>query len=114
MNGVLYSRYLGIHKWKGKLPDGAVLFKGSFEKKHMEQHNELYLEDFVCETCRAELIHWITFLFGFLFFIWNLWWVGIIMVIYALAVNIPCILAQRYNRIRLLRVLRRLREKNSY
>ena len=71
----------------------------------MEKTDKEYFQEFVMETCRAELTHWIVFLFASIFFIWNLWWIGIIMVAYAITVNMPCIITQRYNRIRLRRVL---------
>jgi len=103
-NGKVYERLFRVKNWKKRLPDGAALFKGGFKKKHLEGIDQVYLEDFIRETCRAELTHWIVLLFGFIFLIWNLWWVGIIMVIYAFLVNLPCIITQRYNRIRLKRV----------
>jgi glycosyl-4,4'-diaponeurosporenoate acyltransferase len=105
-DGSLYFRFLRINLWKKLLPDGAALFKEGFEKKKLKEFSKTYFSDFLQETCRAEITHWIVLLFGFLFFIWNLWWVGIVMVVYAVAANVPCILTQRYNRIRLLRVLK--------
>ncbi len=106
--GSIYRKIFIIHRWKEKLPDGAALFKLGFTKKRLAEYSKSYFDDFIRETCRAELTHWISFLFCFLFFIWNLWWVGIVMIIYAIAANMPCILTQRYNRIRLTRV------RNSY
>jgi glycosyl-4,4'-diaponeurosporenoate acyltransferase len=41
-----------------------------------------------------------------IFFLWNVWWGGVIMVVYLLFANIPCILLQRYNRARLMRVIK--------
>jgi glycosyl-4,4'-diaponeurosporenoate acyltransferase len=104
-NGSIYFRFLRINLWKKLLPDGAALFKEGFEKKKLKEFNKEYFSDFLQETCRAEITHWIVLLSGFLFFIWNLWWVGIVMVVYAIAANAPCIITQRYNRIRLRRVL---------
>ena len=105
-NGRTYERVFRLKSWKKKLPDGAAVFKNGFEKKRLKETNQSYLQDFLSETCRAELTHWIVFLFGFVFFIWNIWWVGIFMVIYATIVNIPCIITQRYNRIKLKRITR--------
>jgi glycosyl-4,4'-diaponeurosporenoate acyltransferase len=105
-NGRLYEKLFRLKTWKKRLPDGAAVFKNGFEKKHLKETNKDYLDAFIRETCRAELTHWIVFLFGPLFFIWNLWWVGIVMIIYAGIVNIPCIITQRYNRIRLKRIAR--------
>ncbi|MCF7734052.1 MAG: hypothetical protein K9N23_20380 [Akkermansiaceae bacterium] len=38
---------------------------------------------------------------------WNSWWADAVMAAYAIAANLPCILAQRYNRLRLRRLLAR-------
>ena len=103
-NGRFYEKFFRLKLWKKKLPDGAALFKNGFEKKRLKETNKDYLDAFIRETCRAELTHWIAFFFGPLFFIWNLWWVGIVMILYAAIANIPCVITQRYNRIRLQRI----------
>jgi len=105
-NGRFYERLFRLKSWKRRLPDGAVIFKNGFEKKRLKGTNKDYLDSFIRETCRAELTHWIVFLFGPLFLIWNLWWVGIVMIVYATIANIPCVITQRYNRIRLQRIAR--------
>lgn len=74
-------------------------------KKRLHDKNPAYLRAFYRETCRAELTHWATILFAPLFFLWNPFWVGVFMIFYALAENIPLIMAQRYNRNRLRRIL---------
>jgi len=107
-NGRIYQRIFRLKKWKKRLLDGAALFKGGFQKKHLKGLDDAYVDNFIRETCRAELTHWIMFLISPVFFIWNLWYVGIIMIIYAILVNLPCIIIQRYNRIRLKRVYSRL------
>jgi glycosyl-4,4'-diaponeurosporenoate acyltransferase len=38
--------------------------------------------------------------------VWNWWWVELLMVVYALAANVPCLVVQRYSRSRLTRLLR--------
>ena len=105
-NGRTYERLFRLKSWKKKLPDGAAVFKNGFEKKRLKETSQRYLLAFINETCRAELTHWIVLLFGFIFLIWNIWWVGIVMIIYATIVNIPCIITQRYNRIKLRRITR--------
>jgi len=105
-NGKSYEKFFRLKSWKRKLPDGAAIFKSGFEKKHLKETNKDYLDTFIRETCRAELTHWIVFLFGPVFFVWNVWWVGIVMILYATMANIPCIITQRYNRIRLQRIAR--------
>jgi glycosyl-4,4'-diaponeurosporenoate acyltransferase len=102
---LLYESFFKIKKWKGWLPDGAEVSRKAFKKKHLQTANSDYIQLFIQETGRAEILHWIIFLFGFIFFIWNPWYVGIIMIVYAAFTNLPCVLTQRYNRIKLKRLL---------
>lgn len=105
-SGPFYEKILRIKKWKEFLPDGArVSTRRGFPKKRLREKSRPYLERFVRETCRAELTHWIIILFAPFFFLWNKTGVGFFMIVYALAENIPLILAQRYNRQRLSRIL---------
>ena len=107
--GRFYEKLFRIRAWKDLLPDGAALFRKGFKKRHLKTGNREYLELFVRETCRGEFAHWIVLGCSLLFFLWNPLWAGFVMVGYALAVNVPCIMAQRYNRIRLSRVAARRR-----
>jgi glycosyl-4,4'-diaponeurosporenoate acyltransferase len=102
--GKFYDRILKIKKWKGFLPDGAAVQKSGFRKKRLNNNDAVYIRRFILETCRAELTHWVIFVFAIVFFIWNDWWIGLIMIVYAIVVNIPCVFTQRYNRIRLRKV----------
>jgi glycosyl-4,4'-diaponeurosporenoate acyltransferase len=101
----VYDRLLRVKAWKRWLPDGAAVSRKAFRKKRLLGSNSAYLETFLQETCRAEVLHWIIFLLCPVFFIWNQWYVGIIMIAYAAISNMPCIITQRYNRARLARVL---------
>jgi len=107
--GQIYETLFAIRQWKSLLPDGAALFKKGFRKKRLAAREPAYVERFIRETCRGEAVHWVVLLCSLLFFLWNPWWVGVIMVIYALAANVPCIVTQRYNRIRLARLASRHR-----
>lgn len=100
----IYQSLLRIKTWKGLLPDGAAVSKSGFRKKHLGNPDAVYIRRFILETCRAELTHWVIFVFSVVFFIWNDWWIGMIMIAYGLVVNMPCIVTQRYNRIRLKRM----------
>jgi len=104
--GHLYTRWLRVRSWKAHMPDGAWLAGGrGFPKKTLEKKDRQHLKAFFVETCRAELTHWVIILIAPLFFLWNKTWVGWIMILYALAENMPLILVQRYNRQRFRRVL---------
>jgi glycosyl-4,4'-diaponeurosporenoate acyltransferase len=111
--GKIYQIVLRIKQWKGLLPDGAALLKNRFRKKHLGNLDEAYINRFIAETNRAELIHWGIFLFSPLFLIWNEWWIGLIMIAYGFAVNVPCIVTQRYNRIRLKNINNKIIERQS-
>lgn len=102
-----YKKYTLVHFWKNLLPDGGSLHKKGFPKKRLRNAEEIYLCRFILESKRAETVHLLAI---FPFWIFGLWSPPIvipIMLIYALVVNVPCIIAQRYNRPRLIR----LREK---
>lgn len=104
-NGRFYEDRLGIRRWKDRLPDCGGIFAGGFRKAALASTSGEYLRRFLLETCRGELVHWAVMSASLLFFLWNPWWAGVAMMVYAAAVNLPCILAQRYNRIRLARIL---------
>ena len=105
--GKFYEKVFFIKKWKGFLPDGAALFKGGFKKKKLKSLSKEYFSEFVLESCRAEATHIPPIFLSLLFAIYNPPYIVIIMVVFGMIVNLPCILAQRYNRIRLQRILMR-------
>lgn len=104
-DGRVYERWFGVRRWKGRLPEGADLLRSGFRKGRLARRDPAYLRQFVLETCRAEYAHGWVWLCGPLFFLWNPPWAGWIMVVYATVANLPCIIAQRYNRVRLLQAL---------
>jgi glycosyl-4,4'-diaponeurosporenoate acyltransferase len=101
-----YERFLGIKRWKDRLPDGASWFKGGFAKASLRQRDPQHLARFLRETWRGELCHWTVLALIPVFFLWNPGWADLVIAAYALAANLPCILVLRYNRQRLSRVLR--------
>lgn len=105
--GTFYDKGFNIKRWKEFLPDGAALFAGGFRKKRLMDKGPAYYRRFIIETCRGEAAHWSVILCTPLFFIWNYGWANAIMVIYALTANIPCIITQRYNRLRLRKILKK-------
>lgn len=110
--GEIYQEVFKIKKWKQHLPDGArFLGRLGFPKKQLNNKSPEYLGAFLAETCRAELTHWIIILFAPFFFLWNRPGVSIFMIFYALLENAPFIIAQRYNRFRFRRLLKKNRLK---
>lgn len=109
--GRRYRRALRIHRWKDRLPEAGALFAGGVSKRHVTGDDAGGLERFVVETRRAELGHWLAMVPAPLFALWNPPGVAVAMVVYALAVNLPFVAIQRYNRARALRVLRSSRSE---
>ena len=107
--GRFYERVFRIKAWKDRLPDAAHWFGGGFAKGTLAGTQHDYLRRFIRETWRGELCHWAAVACAPVFFLWNPWWSDLIIVAYALAANLPCILAQRYNRARFQRLLTRLK-----
>ncbi|NGO38964.1 glycosyl-4,4'-diaponeurosporenoate acyltransferase [Limisphaera ngatamarikiensis] len=105
--GRLYERLFAVRRWKDRLPDGAAWFRHGFPKSALRSSQTDYLRAFLVETWRGELCHWAALASTPVFALWNPPWAILIMTLCGLLLNIPCILAQRYNRIR----LRRLVEK---
>ncbi len=106
-SGRFYEVIFRIKDWKDRLPDAARWFGGGFAKGTLAGKDHDYLRRFIRETWRGELCHWFAIGFAPVFFLWNPWWGDCIIVAYALAANLPCILVQRYNRLRLRRLLAR-------
>ncbi len=79
-NGNIYAVFFKVKKWKQFVPDGAKLFKGGFPKKKLQSSGSKYLNTFMLETCRGELTHWLQILPAAVFFLWNIWWAGVIMI----------------------------------
>lgn len=103
--GRLYQRLTRVKRWKAWLPEAGNFFRGGFDKRQLSGTDDRSLERYMRETRRAETGHWITLVVAPLFFAWNPPRAGAVMVLYALVINVPCILALRYNRLRLERIL---------
>lgn len=110
--GRWYERRWRIRSWKDRLPEAGSFFAGGFSKRSLPGRDSELLGRFVVETRRAELTHWGVLFAAPFFFLWNPWWLGLIMVAYAVAANVPCLVVQRYNRGRLQRVLAQRTRRN--
>ncbi len=102
--GRLYERW-GIRRWKDRLPEAGALFTGGLAKRQLAGHDMAAIERFMAETRRAEWTHWWITGITPAFALFNPPAVMPLIVLYALAVNGPCLVVQRYNRARLGRLL---------
>ena len=105
--GRTYERLFAIKRWKDRLPDAAAWFHGGFPKANLRTASPEFLERFLCETLRGEVVHWLALLAVPVFCVWNPPWAVGVNAAYAIGANLPCILVQRYNRARFQRVLDR-------
>ena len=97
--GSIYERVFHIRSWKHLLPDGGGVWKKrSYKKKSLTDYSEQNLKRFLIETSRGELVHWLGIVPFWVFGLFAPPVVIWIMLCYALIVNLPCIIAQRYNR----------------
>jgi glycosyl-4,4'-diaponeurosporenoate acyltransferase len=103
--GRVYRDWFQIRKWKQMLPDGAS-WLGGFPKEKLNAREPDCLAQFLIETRRAEVAHWCMMACFPIFFLWNPPWACCVMCAYAVGANLPCILAQRYNRMAISRLVR--------
>ena len=109
-DGLIYDKIFHVSKWKHLLPDGGVVLnKKGFKKKHLINFSEDTFKQFCIESSRGELTHWLAILpfwiFGFIAPARVIWY----MLIYAIFINFPCIVVQRYNRPRVQKLLNRMK-----
>jgi glycosyl-4,4'-diaponeurosporenoate acyltransferase len=104
--GRAYERF-GIRHWKDRVPEWGAAFRGGASKRALGGHDTAALADFAAETRRAERVHWAIPLVTPVFVLWNPPWLLGAMVAYAVVANLPCLVIQRYNRGRALRVVDR-------
>ncbi len=102
--GRIYEKF-GIRKWQNKVPDMSKLFPKWMPPKGMAGNYKGRLEVMIQETCIAEIVHTTLCVLGL--YCIRLWpGVGglLLALIYALALNLPFVIIQRYNRPRLQRL----------
>ena len=106
-------RKIGLPKWKDRLPQ----FNPEFDKRHLKSGRDTaYLDRFLFITCRAEVIHyvigvlgWVSLTFCLLSADRTAWLIRYAVIALAIQLaNLPFAWIQRYNRKRLLSVRKRL------
>ena len=99
--GNFYEKYFLIRRWKHLLPDGAPWFNG-FPKKKLKSTEPAYLRKFILETRRGEFSHWLQWIMITTFIAWNPFPANLVIIVYAAASNVPCLLNLRHTRQRLI------------
>jgi glycosyl-4,4'-diaponeurosporenoate acyltransferase len=99
---------LAVRRWKRWIPDAGGALPGGVPKASLVRRDPLTLERLLLETRRAELVHWALLPAGLLTALWLPPAGVVVNVLFALLFNLPCVLLQRYNRVRLRRCLARI------
>lgn len=90
-----------IRIWKDYIP--AI---GAFDKKQLASHpDSAYVSRYLLESLRAELCHLLALLFGIAVMAYSRPSIRRHILAWEIAVNLPCIMIQRFNRPRLERLL---------
>lgn len=103
--GQIWQQLFRVKKWKEYIPDGTLFISNGYNKSQLHGADSSSLYDFLLESIRAEYVHWLTILPGFIFFLWNPVWAAWLNIAYAVLFNVPLIVVQRFNRPRLERLL---------
>lgn len=110
--GRIYEQLFRVKRWKRLLPDGGTVWKKrGFKKKHLDRFSQENLHRFLIESARGELTHWLAIFPFWIFAFFTPAYVVWFMLIYSLAVNLPCIIAQRYNRPRIEKMLHYMEDR---
>lgn len=98
---VWYEHFLRIKQWKDRLPEAGGFFPRGISKNTLGGRRFADLQRFAAETRRAEYVHWAIWLFWIPTALWTPAWGVCLNLVFATLVNCPCLLIQRYNRLRI-------------
>ena len=102
----------GVKKWKSKVPDMSTIMSFLIPSKKLPKAiNADSVKEMLIENCIAEWIHYLLAVLGFgCVFIWENIGGWIVSVLYAIG-NLPYIIIQRYNRPKLVRLLKSIEQR---
>lgn len=110
--GQIYEQLFHVRTWKQRIPNGAKMFDANLSLEKLPDRRPESLDHWLKESIRAEICHWLLILPGLLFFLWNPYPVGWVMLLFAFLFNIGPIILQRFNRPRLRKLQRAVRSPN--
>lgn len=115
--GQFYQDKLKVKNWKKHMPELGDFVKSVFPKKYIREYSKEYLLVYLTESCKAELTHWAIILSTLIMGLWNDFNMTLLMLIIAFSLNIPFVIIQRFNRPRILRIMKpyeiQMREKEN-
>ncbi|WP_064093250.1 glycosyl-4,4'-diaponeurosporenoate acyltransferase CrtO family protein [Rossellomorea aquimaris] len=104
IESVKLYQILKVKKWKKYIPDAGGWFQNGISKEKIGLNTEVGREKFLLETNRAEISHWLQIVPAPLFLWVNEGVIAWSMFLYAFAFNVPLVLIQRYNRLRVTKI----------
>lgn len=112
-DGQIWNKVFKVKKWKDYLPDGESINPDVYSKKSvLHTQSTSYMYQFIVETQRAELVHFMSMLPIFVF-IKSPKYIQYINMGYVVIANIPCMIVQRYNRPKFERYYSKLIQRNE-
>lgn len=105
-NGEFYQQVLKVKRWKGHMPEIADFIKSAFPKNSIKEFTNEYIEKYLLESCRAEFAHWCIIASSIMFLFCEGTAAFIFILLIAIILNAPFIIIQRYNRPRIIRIMK--------
>ena len=99
--GAWWQRHLRVRRWKDLLPEAGGVMPGGRSMRHLEARTPDGLVRFRGATVRAERVHWLIWASLPVHLVWCRPTVFVGMALFAIGLNAPFIVIQRYNRGRL-------------
>jgi glycosyl-4,4'-diaponeurosporenoate acyltransferase len=103
--GKFYEDVFKVKRWKSRVPELADFIKSTFPKKHIKMDGN-FISKYLTESCKAEFTHWCIILSSAVYLILEDSITFTYMFFIATALNIPFIIIQRYNRPRIVSIIK--------
>lgn len=105
--GQVYEKF-GIRWRKAHSIDMSRIMRRAFPKQNTMSRDPAHLRRLVLEMCNAELVHWMLTLLSPIFACLIEGWYGVVISVGYLLSNLSHIMIQRYNRPRIMMILKRI------
>jgi glycosyl-4,4'-diaponeurosporenoate acyltransferase len=105
-NGEFYQHVFKVKRWKNHMPEIADFIKSTFSKKSIKEFDNEYIEKYLLESCRAEFAHWCIIFSSVIFLFYEGTATFVCILLIAILVDAPFIIIQRYNRPRIIRIMK--------
>ena len=106
-NVEFYQQMFKVKRWKKHMPEIADFINSVFSKKSIKEFDNAYIEKYLLESCRAEFAHWCIIFSSVMFLFYAGTAAFIYMFLISVLIDVPFIIIQRYNRPRILHIMKR-------